>query len=289
MSEKFDKLLIVGFDGLDRKKIEHYNCKNIMLESFGKLDLEGIPLKTPILWSSLITGVMPEVHGNRKMLEFRGEKPKKADRYIEKFFDLFGMNALQLRKCLMYYIFDSSLVPPNRENLEVETLFDSIASSKIFDMPGYSDYPYISGKMNVGPLHRKYPPAGKSRVVRDVEAEHMYRKNQLFENIGKHDVMIQHLHYPDWMQHLYHQGEKDKQIYNEMDELAGKILEKAGEDTLVVFCSDHGLEGGGHRDEAFYAANTELEEPVKITNLVSKCLEKVDYEKTEEAVTKLEV
>jgi len=74
-----------------------------------------------------------------------------------------------------------------------------------------------------------------------------------------------------------------------MNELAGEILEKAGGDTLVVFCSDHGLEDGGHRDEAFYAMNAGIEEPVKITELLSRALEKVDYSQSDKAVSEVEI
>ena len=280
--EKFGKILIVGFDGLDYEKIKKYGCENLKQQSFGKLDTEGNPLKTPLLWSSIITGEKPEVHGITQMLMAKGEKPLKYDRKIRKFFEMFGYNALHLRKCLMYYLFDSSIVPPTKENMKTDSVFEKVADSKAFDIPGYSDYPYIAGKMNVGPLHRKYPPASKKRIVRDVKAEHMYRKNQIFDNIGKYTLMMQHLHYPDWMQHLYPKEEVDEELYREMDDLAGEILEKVDDDTLVLFCSDHGLEGGGHRDQAFYSANTDLKGEIKLTNVLWKCLEKVDYKQKED-------
>lgn len=199
------------------------------------------------------------------------------------------MSALHLRKMLGYYLFDDSMVPPGKESLKTDTVFDSIADSKAFDVPGYSEYPYIAGKMNVGPLTRKYPPASQERVKRDMDAEHLYRKKQLMENIGRHTLLMQHLHYPDWHQHIFLSEEKDRELYRDMDELAGEILEKADESTLVLFCSDHGLEGGGHRDQAFYSLNDVIEGEIKITNIMEKCLEKVDYKNKETAVDQIEI
>jgi len=46
---EYDKLLVVGFDGLDYEKIKRFECKNLMLESFGKMDTLGLDLKTPQL------------------------------------------------------------------------------------------------------------------------------------------------------------------------------------------------------------------------------------------------
>jgi len=66
-----------------------------------------------------------------------------------------------------------------------------------------------------------------------------------------------------------------------MDELAAQILEKADATTLVVFCSDHGLEDGGHRDQAFYSSNAELEDPITLTNIMDKAIEKVDLSRSE--------
>lgn len=290
MVNKFDKLLIVGFDGLDYRKIQKYECDNfIEMESFGKLNLESLALKTPTLWASMITGEKPDVHGIDRMNTFKGEKVRKWDKYVLKFFELFDLNALHLRKYLWYQIFDSGLLVPDQRFMKVDSIFERIADSKALEIPGYTEYPYIAGSIGVGKTWRKRSPVSKERVLRDIKAEHLYRKKDLFENIGEHTVLMQHFHYPDWFQHLFTTGARDQELYKEMNELAGEILEKAGEDTLVLFCSDHGLEDGGHRDEAFYSANAELKDPVKITNLIEKCLEKVDYQKEENALEEVDI
>lgn len=286
---EFERMLVIGFDGLDYKKIKKYNCENLMLEAFGKLDVEGLPLKTPLLWATIITGERPEKHGITDMLRFKGRKAQEYDKYLEKFFNFLGYSGLKVRKTVVYHLTGSSMVPPTKKEMKVDSIFEKVADSKPLDIPGYSHYPYIAGKMNVGALYRKYPPAPRERVVRDVNAEHLYRKNQLFENIGEHQLVMQHFHYPDWMQHIYSKNEKDEEIYEEMDELAGEIMEKVDDKTLVVFCSDHGLNDGTHRDEAFYAMNTDIEEPIKVTELLSRALEKVNYSKRDENIQEVEV
>lgn len=290
MMAEFDRMVIAGFDGLDHEKMKEYGCENLHQQSFGKLDLEGLPLSTPQLWASMITGERPEVHGIDTMLQFRGEKVRKIDRYVLGFLKkVFGVTAMHLRRALYYYLYDSSQFVPDKDFMEVDSIFEKVADSKPLDIPGYSEYPYIAGKSWVGKSMRKRAPVSRERVVRDMEAEHMYRKNQFFENIREHKLVMQHFHYPDWFQHLYFKGDRDRELYEEMDELAGEILEKAGDDTLVVFCSDHGLENGGHRDQAFYSVNADIGGEVKITDLLFRCLEKVDYQQEENAVEELEV
>ncbi|MFB6292602.1 MAG: alkaline phosphatase family protein, partial [Candidatus Nanohaloarchaea archaeon] len=273
------------------EKIQEHGCENLVLENFGKLELENIDLATPELWASMITGERPEVHGIDTMLTFRGEKVRKLDNAILRVLKTFGISALHLRRALHYYLFDSSIFVPDKEFLEVDSIFEKVADSVALDIPGYSEYPYIAGKSFVAKSHRKRPPISKDRVLRDMEAEHEYRKQQLFDNIGSHTLVMQHLHYPDWFQHLYPgNDEKDAELYQKMDELAGEILERVNDDTLVVFCSDHGIdEAGGHRDQAFYSTNAEIGDDVKITDLLFRCLEKVDYEKGEKAVEEIEI
>nr|EGQ40801.1 MAG: type I phosphodiesterase / nucleotide pyrophosphatase [Candidatus Nanosalinarum sp. J07AB56] len=280
---EFDKILVVGLDGLDHQKIQEYRCENLMQDSFGKLELDGIQLSTPMLWSSFMTGEKPESHGIDKMLAAKGEKARRFDNTALKLFNLLGMSGLHVRKTLIYYLYSSSMVPMTRDDLEAEPLFEEVADAEVLTMPGYTDYPYIAGKMNVGPvLSRDNPPASRERVFRDMRAEFEHRRKRLFEHMSDHTFLMQHFHYPDWFQHLFFNGSRDKEMYTEMNELAGDILEEAGDDTLVVFLSDHGLEGGGHRDEAFYSANAQIGEDVTITNLMDRCLHQLSYAKSEE-------
>jgi len=146
---------------------------------------------------------MPEEHGIDDMLVFKGEKARRLSGFMDRFLNPFGMVGLHLKKCLNYYLYDSSISDPDKSFLEKKTVFDKYSDAKGFDIPGYSQYPYISGKMNVAKLTREHPPVSRKRVKRDIDAEHLYRKTQLFDNIGEHKLVFQHLHYSDWHQHMY--------------------------------------------------------------------------------------
>ncbi|MFB6203662.1 MAG: alkaline phosphatase family protein [Candidatus Nanohaloarchaea archaeon] len=289
--EKFDRMVVVGLDGLDYQKIQQFDCDTLTgMETFGHLDTEGIKLSTPMLWASMITGERPETHGIDTMLTFRGEKVRKMDKYVLGFLEKLGMSALHLRRALYYYLFDSSIFVPDKDFMEVDSIFEKVADSVALDVPGYSEYPYIAGKSFVAKSNRKRPPVSKQRVLRDCEAEYSYRKDQLFDHLNEHKLVMQHFHYPDWHQHMFFNNEeKDRELYEKMDGFAEQILEEVDDDTLVVFCSDHGLEGGGHREEAFYATNAELEDPVKITELLFSCLEQLDYAEEEEKIEEIEI
>lgn len=279
----FKRILVIGMDGLDHRKIRDYGCENLMRRSFGRLGLEDIQLSTPMLWSSFMTGERPEEHGIDKMLAAKGEKAERFNDLALKAFNAVGVSALHIRKTLIYYLYSSSMVPMTKEDLEVDTVFEDVADTEVLTMPGYTDYPYIAGKMNVGPvLSRKHPPASRERVFRDMRAEFEHRKKRLFEEIGEHTFLMQHFHYSDWFQHLFFNGNRDEELYQEMDELAGEILEATDDDTLVLFCSDHGLEGGGHRDQAFYSVDAQVGEGASITGVLGRCLEMVDYAEDED-------
>lgn len=131
---KFDKMLVVGFDGLDYEKIQEFECENLMQESFGKMDTEGLKLKTPSLWASMITGVKPEEHGIDRMLTFRGEKVRKWDRRLLKVLKKFGYSGLHLRKFLWYYIFESSILVPDKDFMKVDSIFEKVADSVALDV-----------------------------------------------------------------------------------------------------------------------------------------------------------
>lgn len=289
MPKKFDHLLIIGLDGLDYQKIQEYECENLKQQSFGKLDLEGIELKTPKLWASLVTGKKPKEHGIETMLTFKGEKVRKIDSYIKRFFQLFGRNALHLRKYLHYQIFDSGVMAPDKRHMNVDSVFEKVANSKALEVPGYTEYPYVTGRIGVVKLFRKRSPLTRERVLRDIEAEFEYRKKCLFEAMGEHTLLMQHFHYPDWYQHAFVDGSKDESLFREMNDFAAEIQKKVDDDTLLLFCSDHGLDEGMHRDQAFYSTNADIGDNVTITNLIEKCLEHVKHKKEEETIEGIEI
>ena len=108
------------------------------------------------------------------------------------------------------------------------------------------------------------------------------RKNDLFKEIeeNRNNLLMCHLHMPDHIHHLFWEIGKEKEVkemYNEMDELAGEIKKKAADKyDCIIFMSDHGLPTETeHNENAFYSCNRELfpdKEP-HITDFHDKILE----------------
>ena len=81
-------------------------------------------------------------------------------------------------------------------------------------------------------------------------------------------LLMAHFQFPDLVQHVY--GDRDlgnydenklREMYEEMDDLAGEIRDVAEEKgyDVIIFMSDHGLpEGEVHNTNAFYSSNIEL-------------------------------
>lgn len=257
----FDRLIVIAFDGLDYQKIQKYNCENVIQEEFGRISLEGISLTTGPLWSSFITGEFPEEHGVQKTMNWTDQRVQKFENFMEKipFSDTW--------KGIRWTIFrnldslNTEVVGAYRENLEVEsTIFDDFEPSVSLNVPG-QDINTALSTIIISRALGKDAPLPKDVMERDIDAEHLKRKEETFEALGDGNFafLMSHFHKSDFMQHLYgFSEEKEKEIYEEFDDLAKKIMEYTDEDDLVIFCSDHGLEDGGHRDQAFYSANHEL-------------------------------
>lgn len=256
------KVLVVAFDGLDKKLIEEFDLDNIVQKEFGDIDnsTDIKSIKTAELFTSLITGYNYEKHGVVGL--------KKEDEGGENLFDRFlhsipsklkkTLNTESTQRLLHRVRPESTFY--TRKDIESETVFDKIQNSKDVNVPVYSKNTF---------LHRKYIAFdigwGIDVVERDLEAEHHYRKKETLKAIDDgFDFVLSHFFYPDTFQHL-HNEEELEEMYRRMDELAGEILNEA-EDTFdyIIFMSDHGLPTKDqHNENAFYSCNRELglEEP----------------------------
>lgn len=261
MKQGFDRIIIIAFDGLDYEKIQRYDCDNIMQEEFGQISLEDMPLTTGPLWSSFITGLSPDEHGVQKTMNWTDQRVQKFENFMGK------LPFTDFWKGIRWTIFrnldslNTEVVVAYRENLEVDsTIFDDFEPSVSLNVPGNDINTALSSIIISRALGRD-APLPKEVMERDIDAEHLKRKEETFEALkdGGFAFLMSHFHKSDFMQHLYgFSEEKERNLYEEFDELAEKILEYTSEDDLVIFCSDHGLEDGGHRREAFYSAKHEL-------------------------------
>ncbi len=256
----FDRIIIIAFDGLDHEKIQQYDCKNVMQEEFGRIDLSDMPMVTGPLWSSFITGVYPDDHSVKKTMNWTDDRVQRFENLVH------GNPLFTFWKGIRWTVFrnldslNAEVLGAYRDNLEVDTtIFEDIEPSIAVNVPGYRINTALT-RIKIAKAIGKDAPIPKHVMERDIDAEFMKRKKETFEALeDDFALMMSHFHKPDFMQHLFaFDQEKEEAVYREMDDLAAKILKKTTDDDLVIFCSDHGLEDGGHRDQAFYSLNHDL-------------------------------
>jgi len=282
-----EKVLVIAFDGLDKELIEEFNLENIQQKEFGTIDNQtGMKnIYTSELFASFITGKNWQEHGIEHLTTW---EDKNKGRLIETLAPKSIVESTKgfhrLRETLKTLL-KTDEVKYSQEHLETETLFDKIDNSRPMYIPGFNPTIFWQLKAETLPLEYGYG-ADIAAEFWDTR-EHEFRTKNLFselENdiVSPRDFLMVHLHRTDFHQHLYGDPtgvlDKDKlrKLYQETDELAGEILEKAGDkyDT-VIFMSDHGLPAKkGHNEKAFYSSNTKLfEDTPKITDFHDKILE----------------
>jgi predicted AlkP superfamily pyrophosphatase or phosphodiesterase len=261
MDQTYDRIIVIAFDGLDYGKIQEYKCENVMQKEFGRIDLENMPLTTGPLWSSFITGAFPEEHGVKKTMNWTNQMVQRFENFVH------GNSFFDSWKGVRWTIFrnldslNAEVVGAYKDNLGVDsTIFEDFEPSISLNVPGYDINTALSSIIISRALGEN-SPLPKDVMERDIDAEHLKRKEETFQVLESEDfaLLMSHFHKSDFMQHLYgFSDKKEKELYEEFDELAKEILDYTNEEDLVIFCSDHGLEDGGHRDQAFYSVNHRL-------------------------------
>lgn len=282
-----ENVLVVAFDGLDKELIEEFDLENIQQEEFGKIDNQtGMKnIYTSELFASFITGKNWEEHGIEHLTTW---EDKNKGRIIETLAPKGVVENTKgfhrLRETLKTLL-KTDEVKYSQEHLDEETLFEEIDNSRAMYVPGYNPSLFWQLKAETLPLEYGYGAdiAGEFWDTR----EHDFRKKNFFselenEIVSPRDFLMVHLHRTDFHQHLYGDPtgvmdrEKLRKLYQETDELAGKILEEAeGKYDKIIFMSDHGLPAEhGHNENAFYSCNGKLfEETPKLTDFHDKILE----------------
>lgn len=271
------KTIIIALDGLDKELIEEFELKNVIQEEFGTIDNKTgmTEINTSELFASFITGENYEEHGVRGLRKWTNPKIDKFERKVEgnKFFNKF--------KGIRSAIFESinrlgaMQRKYRKEDLQCQTMFERVENSRAMNIPSYNPSPYWMIGAGLKPLRYGYSPKKVEKLWDD--KEYRDRKRKLFSELDSEvlpprNLLMCHIHRPDIHQHLYgdkflskevstYNKPKLKQMYQEIDKLAGEIKKKAlkkGYDR-IIFMSDHGLPTETeHNEEAFYSCNTEL-------------------------------
>lgn len=286
-----EKILVVAFDGLDKELIEEFELENIQQEEFGSIDnqtgMENI--YTSELFASFITGKTPEEHGIVGLNKWKNSRGEILDTLVPKKLLETKRGMHRVRETLKSAL-DAEETKYDKEDLQVDTLFEKIDGSRPIFIPGYNPSTFWTIEADLRPLGFGKTPAETMGHYDTREFSH--RKEKLFseldnEIIPARDFLMMHFHRSDTFHHLY--GDKDanyekdklREMYNEMDELAGEIKEKARDKgyDYVIFMSDHGLPAKiGHNENAFYSSNKELfsNSVPKITDFHDRILELVE-------------
>lgn len=267
------KTIVIAFDGLDYELIKKFDLENIPQKEFGTIDNDtGINRRmTSELFASFITGKLSGEHGIEGLVKWTNPRVGKIESFLEdkplmkSFKDLrhsiwTSINSLQAEKAKF-----------DKEDLECNTIFEEVENSRAIFVPGYNPSVFWKIGAELRPIQAGY--SLEQTMEHYDTREFRYRKNVIFselENdiIPARDFLMCHFHRSDTFQHLYgddHIGAYDEEklegMYNEIDELAGKIKENALEKGYerIIFMSDHGLpDETEHNRKAFYSSNVEI-------------------------------
>ncbi len=286
-----EKVLVVAFDGMDKELIEEFELKNIQQQEFGSIDNQtGMQnIYTSELFASFITGESPDEHGIVGLNKWKNSRGEVLDTLIPKEVLETKIGFHRIRETLKSAL-DAEETKYEKEDLASETLFEKIDESRPIFVPGYNPSTFWTIEADLRPLGYGKTPAETMEHYDTREFRH--RKEKLFselenEIVPARDFLMMHFHRSDTFHHLYgdpegnYNEEKLREMYREMDELAGEIKEKAldkGYD-YVIFMSDHGLPAEiGHNENAFYSSNKPLfeEKTPKITEFHDRILELVE-------------
>lgn len=282
-----ENVLVVAFDGLDKELIEEFELENIQQEEFGTIDNQtGMKhIYTSELFASFITGKTHQEHGIEHLTTWEDEnKGRLIETVAPKSIVESTKGFHRLRETLKTLL-KTDEVKFSQEHIQEKTLFEKIDNSRAMYVPGYNPSIFWQLKAETLPLEYGY---GSDIAAEFWDTrEHEFRKKNFFselenEIVSPRDFLMIHLHRTDFHQHLYGDPtgvmdrDKLRNLYQEADELAGEILEKAeGKYDTVIFMSDHGLPAEkGHNENAFYSSNKPLfKETPRITEFHDKILE----------------
>ncbi len=218
-------LLIIGFDALDKKMVEKFNCDNLKQTSYGITDVSDFKLtRTIALWSSFLAG---------KNLE--NEIPVHPQEQWK--FSL------------------------SKEN----TFLKYFSKVKAIDVPGfnyYQDEHALQRKLMSGYFEEKNTVEDYDSSIWD---HHEKVKNEFFGSLEENwDLLFGYFSITDTIGHLsFGDEEKMKKVYHEADSIVSEVKRKfEGKDVKILIISDHGMRAQGrfgeHTNFGFWSLNREM-------------------------------
>jgi hypothetical protein len=142
-----------------------------------------------------------------------------------------------------------------------ETIFGSLDSFKAVDVPAFSlkqENHQQEREFLAGFFKEKNSIEDFDKIV---WKNHQENKKELFENLGKHEILMVYFDLADAIGHLsFGDEEKMKGVYRELDSIVEEVKERFHGTILIV--SDHGMKPvgrfGDHTSNGFWSINKEL-------------------------------
>lgn len=265
-------VLVVAFDGMDRELLERWDCERLLQEFHGGIDVTtGITVrKTSEIFASFLTGATHEEHGVRGLSFIDDPRIDRFERAIHRIPGVSERS--RLRQALYRSMFGARRRRPDREDLDAPAFIDRVPGAEALFVPAYNPSPVWKYRNLMD-----YPHLDE--LEQELDKEFAWRKRALLDALGEEQpLLVAHIHRPDFMHH-FHGDDLDavREVYREMDDLAGEIRSRADHDT-VLFLSDHGRPTPrAHTGDAFWSATEPLfEEEPHITEFHDRILRLVD-------------
>jgi hypothetical protein len=291
-----NKILLVALDGLDKELIKEFDLEHVKQEEFGSIDNKtGISAQmTSELFTSFITGKNYEEHGVKGLQKDLNPKRQKIVDILAPESFAGKIRGFDFLRRNLEKILGIDRRKYKKEDIEAKTLFEELENSRAMFVPGYN--PSILWTMMGFGKPLKYGYTSSEILRMWDEQEYEYRKEELFSELENpilepRDFLMCHFHRPDTHHHFFegaikNRGQADedygksklKKLYQETDQLAKEIKEKAEEKgyDYIIFMSDHGLPTENeHNENAFYSSNKKLfgDKTPKITDFHDKILD----------------
>jgi len=249
------RLLIIALDGLEPSRVTQ---PALLQDYHGIVDNSGIPLQTPVLWASFLTGSTE--HGIGGM--------KRSNRFTNMIGRVIGirwsskiLKNLGLYKPRLY----------TEEDIGRPTIFDLVDKYIAVSIPSYNEPEvYLDIRKNtVGYFDGKYDREILIKECIDL----FYKEREEFEILlgsADWDIAMIHVFVTDTVGHL---GIDIRKTYTEM---AKWVATLNFNNTMKLILSDHGMKRGLHTREGFWSSNVDLgRDKIRITefyNIIKEAL-----------------
>ena len=252
------KILVIGIDGLEYNLVEKLDLKNLKQKTYGKIILpkefyhkESKVPYTPIVWTTLVTGLKPCEHKQYSMWIYK-------NKFIERIRQPFGF-IKNKRKILEKLGIKPKMIMFKTDKV---TIFNKCSPSLAVNVPAVNLWNEPNKKMMSMIENGNYNTA---LLVAEKYATNVIKRFLDEVNENKYVLGMLYINLLDVAGHLcwYKCHDKLLKYYYRVDKEVRNILKTQHTISLVV--SDHGMKGasdgvtGNHSDHMFWSLNVNYE------------------------------